>query len=75
MNATEDFVQVVLSGHIIAAAMAYFGMEYLGDKPNPDLIPCNVEFLSKERKNQVLFESVDKLYQDTQILLSRVRNI
>ena len=50
VNAVDDFVQVALSGHIIAAAMECFGMECLGDKPNPDIVPSNVESLSKEDK-------------------------
>ena len=63
VNATEDFVHLVLSGHIIAAAMEYFGMESIGEKPNPDLIPTDVESLTKEEKKRVLFESIDKIVQ------------
>ena len=61
VNAVDDFVQVALSGHIIAAAMECFGMECLGDKPNPDIVPSNVESLSKEDKKRVLFELVGKI--------------
>ena len=61
VNAVDDFVQVALSGHIIAAAMECFGMKSLGDKPNQDIVPSNVESLSKEEKKQVLFELVGKI--------------
>ena len=40
--AVDNFVQVALSGHIIAAAMEYCEMESLGDKLNPDLVPSNL---------------------------------
>ena len=61
VNAVDDFVQVALSGHIIAAAMECFGMKSLGDKPNQDIVPSNVESLSKEEKKQVFFELVGKI--------------
>lgn len=72
VNATEDFVQVVLSAHIIAAAMEYFGMESLGDKPNPNLIPSDVNSLTKEEKKRVLFRSIDEIVKNyTNIALPR----
>ena len=36
-------------------------MKSLGDKPNQDIVPSNVESLSKEEKKQVLFELVGKI--------------
>ena len=53
VNAVDDFVQVALSGHTIAAVMECFGMESLGDKPNPDLVPSNLESLDKEETSFV----------------------
>ena len=60
VNAIDDFVQVELSGHIIATAMECFGMESLGDKLNPDLVPSNLESLDKKERKRVLFELVGK---------------
>ena len=52
VNATEDFIEVTLIGHVIAAAMEVLGMKGMKDQPaefpNPDT------WLSAERKMQEL---------------------
>ena len=57
-NTCEDFLHVVFSGHIIAAAMKALGMKAMDDKPmanraigtNPD----NLWMLDKEERKKVL---------------------
>ena len=71
VNAVGDFVQAALPGHITACKC--FGMESLGDKPNPDLVPSNLESLDKEEKRLVLSEFGGKSYPTTQTLLCRVK--
>lgn len=61
VNAVEDFLEVVLAGHVIAAAMAYFEMQQLGDKPNPEMIPHDTESLTEDEKKKILFDSVDNI--------------
>ena len=52
VNATENFIEVTLIGHVIAAAMKVLGMKGMEDQPaefrNPDT------WLSAERKMQEL---------------------
>ena len=74
-DAVDDFVQIALSSHIIATAMECFGMESLGDKPNPDLVPSNLESLDKKEKKQVLFELVGKWHWTTPTLLCLVKSV
>ena len=52
VNAVDDFVQVALSGHIIAAAMECFGMKSLGDKPNQDLYQAMLSHSARKRRNK-----------------------
>ena len=45
-------------------------MEFLGDKPNLDLVPSNLESLDKDQKRQVLFELVGRIISNyTNIVL------
>ena len=52
VNAAEDFLEVVLIGHVVAAGMEILGMETMKDQPN-DTFPLS-EPLSKSQKEQVL---------------------
>ena len=54
-------------------AMKCFGMESLNDKPNPDLVPSNLESLDKEEKRLVLSEFGGKSYPTTQTLLCQMK--
>ena len=61
VNATEDFVNVIFTGHVIAAAMKYFNMNAIGDIPDKSLIPSNIESLSQEEKKAILFSNIETL--------------
>ena len=41
-NACEDFFDLVVITHILAAAMEFLGMESLEDEPNQDILPPDV---------------------------------
>ena len=51
-NATDDFINVALEGHIIAAGMEVMGMSTMDDQPNG--FPHAQTRLSKDRKKQLL---------------------
>ena len=53
-NAHHDFFNVVLTSHIIVAAMEVFCMNNLEDEPCPALVPQNIDNMSKEEKKDVL---------------------
>ena len=42
VNASEDFLEVVVTGYIVAAAMAYLGMSSLSDLPKESIISHDV---------------------------------
>ena len=64
MNVSEDFLEVIFTAHVIAAAMRYFNMKAHGDSPDHSLIPANIAILSQAEKKNVLFANIDKLLKD-----------
>ena len=38
VNAAEDFLEVIVNGHILSAAMSYLGMTSLHDRPLPSIV-------------------------------------
>lgn len=61
VNACEDFLEVVLSGHVISATLSYFGMKSIDDTPNSDLIPAHLQAQSPETKHAVLFYHIGRI--------------
>ena len=53
VNAAEDFLQIVLIGHVVAAGMEVLGMTSMEDQPN-DIFPLSRSQLSKVEKQQVM---------------------
>jgi hypothetical protein len=53
-NAHHDFFNVVLTSHILAAAMEMFGMDNLEDEPCEGLVPLGIDTMPKEEREEVL---------------------
>ena len=53
-NAHHDFFNVVLTSHILAAAMEMFGMDDLEDEPCEGLVPPYIDTMPKEEREEVL---------------------
>ena len=53
-KAHHDFFNVVLTSHILSAAIEVFGMDSLEDEPCDGLIPTDIDKLSKQEKKEVL---------------------
>ena len=53
-NAHDDFFNLVITSHILAAAMEVLGMDALDDDPCEELIPPNVDSLSKSERSELL---------------------
>ena len=64
VNVSEDFVEVIFTAHVIAAAMKYFNMKSLGDSPDQSLIPADIASLSQDEKKKILFSNIDTLLKD-----------
>lgn len=54
MNACEDFLELIMTRHILAAAMDYLNMSTLEDDPHSSLLPANIESLNLSKKKQIL---------------------
>lgn len=53
-NAHHDFFNVVVTSHILAAAMEVFGMDSLEDEPCEGLVPPGIDTMAKEEREEVL---------------------
>ncbi len=42
VNASEDFLEVVVTGYILAAVMSYLGMSKFNDIPSQSIVPHDV---------------------------------
>ena len=61
VNACEDFLEVVLIGHVITAALSYFSMESVDSVPSLDLIPGDIQEQSPEIRHSVLFHHMNRI--------------
>ena len=55
MNACEDFFELTVNAHILAAAMTILGMNSLSDDPSPQIFPQN---LSTSCDQEVALQSI-----------------
>ena len=53
-NAHHDFFNVVVTSHILAAAMEVFGMENLEDEPCDGLVPPDIDSMTKAERKEIL---------------------
>lgn len=53
-NAYEDFIEMVTSSHVVAAALATFGMKSLADSPDNAVLPENLWMESNEERKEAL---------------------
>lgn len=54
VNACEDFFQLVVTGHIVVAAMSFLGMSSVDDTPSQTVIPEDAWTLSDEERASLL---------------------
>lgn len=60
-NACEDFLEVVTVAHIIAACMEILGMKSLDDEPDPSIVPSDLKFRDKKKKEEILTQVTEKI--------------
>ncbi len=54
VNASEDFMEVIVNGHILAAVMSYLGMSSIHDRPSPSIVSHDVWMESDDVRRLVL---------------------
>lgn len=72
VNSCEDFFLLVLTAHILAAAMEILGMQSLSDTPDETLVPTSATSL--KIKQQQLSQSEKSSYRSLWILNSIKRS-
>lgn len=53
VNDIEDFLEAVIRCHLVAAALHYFSMSSLSDKPHSNAFPSNYATLPTHKRKQV----------------------
>ena len=61
MNACEDFLEVILIGHAITAALEFFSMESVDSIPDTDLIPEEASSLPSSLQQALLFQQIKRM--------------
>ena len=61
VNASEDFLDVLFIGHVIASALQYFRMNDIEDDPNETLLPKEVSEMSANEKHAVFFQHISNI--------------
>lgn len=61
-NACEDFIDTVVSGHVLAAAMSTFGMMYTGDTPVDGIVPEDLWMETDEVRKEWLYRLCKQVY-------------
>ena len=67
VNAHEDFLQLIIECHLLAAGMEFFGMQSLEDTPSPEIFP---DALTGEERQDVLMSACKALISDCMHLSS-----
>ena len=71
LNACEDFLEVVTFAHIIAACMEVLEMQSIDSEPDPTIVPSDLKFKDKNKKEEVLSQVttkiVEKFHQSTNL--------
>lgn len=57
VNAAEDFLEVVIIGHVLTAVMTYLGMGSLHDMPSPSLVSHDV-WMSDDAERRKILEDI-----------------
>ena len=66
VNAHEDFLQLIIECHVLAAGMEFFGMQSLEDTPSPEIFP---DTLTGEERQDVLMSACKALMSDCMHLI------
>ena len=62
--ACENFFELVVEAHIVAAAMLMFEMSSIDDHPCTALFPQGSERMSKQQRKSILLSAVKKVVTD-----------
>ena len=70
VNQIEDFLELVITCHLVAAAMHFFSMCSVSDEPHSNGFPSNIAEMELYRRNKVNWEKylMNMLYPETLVL-------
>jgi len=61
VNEVEDFLELVVKGHIIAAALHFFSMSVVSDSPKTSVFPSNVNDMGIDRRKKLLHAKMEQI--------------
>ena len=74
-NAHDDFFNLMVTTHILAAAMEILGMETTDDNPSEDLFPPDIDALPKTERKELLEHTVTVIVNSYVDIKSSVSNV
>lgn len=63
MNEVEDFLVLVISCHLCACAMNYFGMKKNTDEPSLNCFPVDISTLPIKKRKEMFFKKLDRIIE------------
>jgi hypothetical protein len=64
VNEIEDFLELVVNCHLIAAAMHFFSMATTSDEPHSNGFPSNIAEMEQHRRQKILFERLGRIVDE-----------
>lgn len=64
VNEVEDFLDLVIRCHLVAAAMHHFGMSSVSDCPSANGFPSNIAELPDNKRKSLFYKKMTKIIDD-----------
>ena len=64
VNEVEDFLELVVNCHLVAAAMHFFGMKSVKDTPHFNGFSDDIKSLELHRKKKVFYERLERIVDE-----------
>ena len=64
VNPIEDFLELVIICHLVAAAMHFFSMRSTSDEPHSNGFPVNIRGMEQYRRTKILFDKLGRIIDE-----------
>ena len=68
MNEVEDFLELVINCHLLAAAMHFFSMATTLDEPHSNGFPSNISEIERHHRKKMFFERLGRIIDEYVVL-------
>ena len=64
VNEVEDFLELVINCHLLAAAMHFFSMATTSDEPHSNGFPSNISEIEQHHRKKMFFERLGRIIDE-----------